>query len=177
MKSNKIKVNIAGNQYTIIAEKSEKEVFEIADFVSAQINEIAKQNYRLSPTMAATLVALNISSDLFDLKKELEMIKKDENYPIEKQEELLKEKDKIESKNNNLEKELELLKKQNSNLVEILKNMENRYRVLAKNSVDAFNEVNLKSDTIVKLKDDIIKIKDEYIKKIQQLNKELKNNE
>ena len=161
MKANKIKVNIAGNSYTIIGQKAEQEVFEIAKFVDNQISEISKQNYRLNSTMAVTLVALNIASDFFDIKKELAMISKNSNYPVEKQEKLIKEKDEIENEKNSLRKEIEELKNQNSSLIETLKNIE-------KNSIEIFNEVKLKNNMIIKLKDDIIKIKDEYIK---QLNK------
>ena len=168
MKANKIKVNIAGNSYTIIGQKSEQEVFEIAKFVDNQISEISKQNYRLNSTMAVTLVALNIASDFFDKKKELAMISKNSNYPVEKQEKLIKEKDEIENEKNSLRKEIEELKNQNSSLIETLKNIEKRYQVLEKNSIEIFNEVKLKNNMIIKLKDDIIKIKDEYIK---QLNK------
>lgn len=168
MESKKIKVNIAGNTYTIIGEKSEKEVFKIASFLDKKILEISEKNYRLNQAMAVTLASLNITSDFFDLKKELELINKNTDYPMEKQEELLKEKENLKNEKNILEKEIEVLKSQNAILIETIKNIDKKNGILEKNSIDAFNDSKLKNNTIIKLKDDIIKIKDEYIKKLQK---------
>lgn len=168
MESKKIKVNIAGTTYTIISEKNEEEVFKIANFLDNKILEITEQNYRLNQAMAITLASLNITSDFFDLKKEIELINKNTNYPIEKQEELLKEIENLKSRKNDLEKEIESLKNQNANLIETIKNIDKKNGILEKNSIDAFNDSKLKNTTIIKLKDDIIKIKNEYIKKLQK---------
>ena len=88
--NNKIKVNIAGSVYTIIGEKSKDEVEAIANFVDEEIKKITSQNYLLNSTMAATLVALNVSSDNFDLRKEINLLSEDSEFPIKKQEEFLK---------------------------------------------------------------------------------------
>ena len=99
MDTNKIKVNIAGTVYTIIGEKTRAEVEEIANFVDEEIKKITSHNYLLNSTMAATLVALNISSDYFDLKKEINLLSEDSEFPIKKQEEFLKNNQKIEKEN------------------------------------------------------------------------------
>ena len=99
MDTNKIKVNIAGTVYTIIGEKTRAEVEEIANFVDEEIKKITSHNYLLNSTMAATLVALNISSDYFDLKKEINLLREDSEFPIKKQEEFLKNNQKIEKEN------------------------------------------------------------------------------
>jgi len=177
MDSNKIKVNIAGSSYTIIGEKSKEEVEEIAEFVNDEIYKITSQNYRLNPTMAATLVALNISSDFFDLKKELENIREDRGYPIKKQEELIKANEKNEIEKSALLDEINELKNKNFILTETIKNIEKRYENLEKFSYDSFNEVKIKNERIVTLQNDIIKIKDEYIKRFVKSNEDLKNNE
>ena len=95
--NNKIKVNIAGSVYTIIGEKSKDEVEAIANFVDEEIKKITSQNYLLNSTMAATLVALNVSSDNFDLRKEINLLSEDSEFPIKKQEEFLKNNQKIEN--------------------------------------------------------------------------------
>lgn len=174
MESNKIKINIAGTTYTIIGEKSKEEVEKIAEFVNEEIYKITSQNYRLNPTMAATLVALNISSDYFDLKKEVEIMSEDSEYPIKKHEELIKATEKIEFEKNILLDEIKELKEKNSSLVETIKNIEKRYEKLEKMSYDSFNEIKTKNDRIIKLQNDIIQIKDEYIKKVVKNNEDVK---
>ena len=161
--NNKIKVNIAGSVYTIIGEKSKDEVEAIANFVDDEIKKITSQNYLLNSTMAATLVALNVSSDNFDLRKEFNLLSEDSEFPIKKQEEFLK--------NNEKEKEelkhiIEDLTDRNNVLVHTISTLEKRYENLEKFSYDNFYELKQKNEKIIELQNEIVKIKNEYINKI-----------
>ena len=101
----KVKINIAGSEFTILSQDSENYTLEIAQEVDAKITEIRKANHNISITAAVMLAALNfcdglkkseINSDNFrkqikeylteaaekeketdDLKKENERLKKD----------------------------------------------------------------------------------------------------
>ena len=122
--NNKIKVNIAGSVYTIIGEKSKDEVEAIANFVDEEIKKITSQNYLLNSTMAATLVALNVSSDNFDLRKEINLLSEDSEFPIKKQEEFLKNNQKIEKEKEELKHIIKDLKIKNEYINKIIKNGE-----------------------------------------------------
>lgn len=163
---NKVKINIAGTNYTIIGEKSKEEVEKIALFVDDEIKKITSQNYRLTPTMVATLVALNISSDYFDLKDELSMFEHDSEYPVKKQEELIKINENLEVEKNKLENKFKELESKNDILIQTISDLEKRYQHLEKLYHNNFNELKSKNDSIIKLQKEIIMLKDEYIKKI-----------
>ena len=164
--NNKIKVNIAGSVYTIIGEKSKDEVEAIANFVDEEIKKITSQNYLLNSTMAATLVALNVSSDNFDLRKEINLLSEDSEFPIKKQEEFLKNNQKIEKEKEELKHIIKDLTDKNNVLVHTISTLEKRYENLEKFSYDNFYELKQKNEKIIELQNEIVKIKNEYINKI-----------
>lgn len=166
MDTNKIKVNIAGTVYTIIGEKSKTEVEEIANFVDEEIKKITSQNYLLNSTMAATLVALNVSSDYFDLKNEINLLSEDSEFPIKKQEEFIKNNQKIEKEKEELKQTVKELTDKNNVLVHTITTLEKRYENLEKISYDNFYELKQKNEKIIELQNEIVKIKNEYINKI-----------
>ena len=166
MDTNKIKVNIAGTVYTIIGKKTRAEVEEIANFVDEEIKKITSHNYLLNSTMAATLVALNISSDYFDLKKEINLLSEDSEFPIKKQEEFLKNNQKIEKEKEELKHIIKDLTDRNNVLVHTISTLEKRYENLEKFSYDNFYELKQKNEKIIELQNEIVKIKNEYINKI-----------
>lgn len=164
--NNKIKVNIAGSVYTIIGEKSKDEVEAIANFVDEEIKKITSQNYLLNSTMAATLVALNVSSDNFDLRKEINLLSEDSEFPIKKQEEFIKNNQKIEKEKEELKQTVKELTDKNNVLVHTITTLEKRYENLEKISYDNFYELKQKNEKIIELQNEIVKIKNEYINKI-----------
>ena len=164
--NNKIKVNIAGSVYTIIGEKSKDEVEAIANFVDEEIKKITSQNYLLNSTMAATLVALNVSSDYFDLKKEINLLSEDSEFPLKKQEEFIKNNQKIEKEKEELKQTVKELTDKNNVLVLTISTLEKRYENLEKISYDNFYELKQKNEKIIELQNEIVKIKNEYINRI-----------
>lgn len=166
MDANKIKVNIAGTVYTIIGEKTKTEVEDIANFVDEEIKKITSQNYLLNSTMAATLVALNISSDYFDLKKEINLLSEDSEFPLKKQEEFIKNNQKIEKEKEELKQTVKELTDKNNVLVHTIGTLEKRYENLEKISYDNFYELKQKNEKIIELQNEIVKIKNEYINRI-----------
>ena len=157
--NNKIKVNIAGSVYTIIGEKSKDEVEAIANFVDEEIKKITSQNYLLNSTMAATLVALNVSSDNFDLRKEINLLSEDSEFPIKKQEEFLKNNQKIEKEKEELKHIIKDLTDRNNVLVHTISTLEKIYENLEKFSYDNFYELKQKNEKIIELQNEIVKNK------------------
>lgn len=87
--ANRLSVKLDGQEYTIVSEESREYMLEISDIVNNKLSDIKIQNNKLSTSMAALLVALNLADDLKkasknqkellaeneDLKKRLEAAK------------------------------------------------------------------------------------------------------
>ncbi|MFH0919546.1 MAG: cell division protein ZapA [Fibrobacterota bacterium] len=70
-KLNRVRVLIAGDEYTIKGEASSDTISRISEYVNSKITEIgtaatSKERYRL-----AILAAVNITGELFEARKEL----------------------------------------------------------------------------------------------------------
>lgn len=63
MEKNKVKLKIAGNEYSIFAEDDAKYVVELGDEVDARMTELMRDNSRLSVTQAAILCALDYADE------------------------------------------------------------------------------------------------------------------
>lgn len=62
--ANKLTVKLDGREYTIVSEESREYMLEISDIVNKKLTDIKIQNSKLSTSMAALLVALNMADDL-----------------------------------------------------------------------------------------------------------------
>lgn len=62
--ANKLQVRICGQEYTLVSDESREYMLETADYVDRKMIEVKNMNGRLSTSMAAILVALNITDDL-----------------------------------------------------------------------------------------------------------------
>lgn len=68
MNSNKVKVTILGQVYTIEADASSGYISRIAEYVNSKMEEVAKNISKASPQQIAILAALNIADELFQTK-------------------------------------------------------------------------------------------------------------
>lgn len=62
--ANRLSVKLDGQEYTIISEESREYMLEISDIVNNKLSDIKIQNNKLSTSMAALLVSLNLADDL-----------------------------------------------------------------------------------------------------------------
>ena len=62
--ANKLQVKICGQEYTLVSEESREYMLEMADYINRKMSEAQRQNNRLSTSMAAILVALNVADDM-----------------------------------------------------------------------------------------------------------------
>ncbi len=67
--ANKLSVKLDGQEYTIVSEESREYMLEISDIVNNKLSDIKIQNNKLSTSMAALLVALNMADDLKKAEK------------------------------------------------------------------------------------------------------------
>ncbi len=80
-KRNKVTVEIMGQQYTMLGQESEEYIRSIALYVEKKMKELSKKSNIMNNTMLAVLTALNITDELFDLKRELEIAHKEAAKP------------------------------------------------------------------------------------------------
>lgn len=64
-----VRVRILDHEYLLKVEDSEESAQQIADYVNDKVKEIQENMEGLSENKTAILAALNIASDLFQLKK------------------------------------------------------------------------------------------------------------
>ncbi len=62
--ANKLTVKLDGREYTILSEESREYMLEISDIVNKKLSDVKIQNNKLSTSMAALLVSLNLADDL-----------------------------------------------------------------------------------------------------------------
>ncbi|MDP4182396.1 MAG: cell division protein ZapA [Bacillota bacterium] len=110
---NKVNIRIAGKDYTLVGVESEEYIQRVGLYIDKKINEIMKQNARLSTSMAAVLTAINVADDYFkafeaekNLEKELEDVKAELEKLKETNKFLSNENSVCTSKNTNLRLEL-----------------------------------------------------------------------
>lgn len=70
--SQKTKVEIFGDSYTIKGADSEKHVRQVADILNRKMYEVYNRNQRLSTTHVAILAGLNLAEELQKLQEEYE---------------------------------------------------------------------------------------------------------
>ncbi len=66
--ANKLQVRICGQNYTLVSDDSREYMLEMADYVDRKMIAVKNMNGRLSTSMAAILVALNVADDFKKFK-------------------------------------------------------------------------------------------------------------
>lgn len=68
---NKLTVQIANKEYTLISEESREYMLEVADCVDRQMKKIKERSACMSANMVAVLTAVNLADELFKTEKKL----------------------------------------------------------------------------------------------------------
>ena len=71
----KVTVKIYGQEYTILGEKSEKEIVRIAEYVDNKMNLISRFSGEVSPGSLGILSAINITEEYFDALAQMEALR------------------------------------------------------------------------------------------------------
>ncbi|PKL38049.1 MAG: cell division protein ZapA [Spirochaetae bacterium HGW-Spirochaetae-1] len=69
METNKVKVNIFGQTYTIKGDAPPEYILQLSDYVNGKMEEVSANIANASMTQVAILVALNIADEYFQVKK------------------------------------------------------------------------------------------------------------
>jgi cell division protein ZapA len=69
MESNRVKVSIFGQSYTIKGDAESDYIIKLADFVNSRMNEVSDSIGSGNPVQIAILAAMNIADEFHQLKK------------------------------------------------------------------------------------------------------------
>jgi cell division protein ZapA len=110
---NKVEVRIAGKDYTLVGVESDEYIQKVGLYVDRKMNEILKNNNKLSTSLAAVLTALNVADDFFktheseiNLKKELKRAQEELETLREEKKRLTEENASLSAKSTSLQLEL-----------------------------------------------------------------------
>ncbi len=73
--ANKVKIEIGGNTYTINTEEKESYIKALGEEVNARINRLLQENKYLSPTMVASIAALQYCDEAKKRRLECEELR------------------------------------------------------------------------------------------------------
>lgn len=75
MEGKKVRVRIYGQEYTIIGDRNEEEILEIASYVNDRMHEIGKSSFLGTTTSLAVLSAVNITDEMLSEREELQTLR------------------------------------------------------------------------------------------------------
>lgn len=67
---NRVEVNIAGKEYTLVGIESEEYIRKVGSIVDEKMSEVIESNINLSASMAAVLTSVNLADELYKTNKE-----------------------------------------------------------------------------------------------------------
>ena len=109
MADNKIVVNIAGMDYTLISDQDENQIEQIAAYVDKKIREI--DNDKLTRENQLVLASLNIADEMYKLLIKHKDLKKESEEPIENYPKIKQAYKDLEEENQNIKDDFEKSKK------------------------------------------------------------------
>lgn len=170
----KVNVTIDGRNFTVIGDSSEDYIKKLADYVDKKIKEMTQKNDKLSSSMAAILACLNISDELYKLKRELETLKKKAKDPLENYENLIKELNMERAKNEELNKKIETYKDEILDAKRQNEQLNNEIEILNKALEMKEEELNESQKLIKKLQDKVFENQLELLEVKKELEEVIK---
>lgn len=153
----KINVNIGGRNFTVVGDKDEKHIKELASYVNSKIEQVRNRNENLSSSILATLAALNISDDLYELEERMNKLKRDAKEPMEKYNGVVEELGIASDRYKNLEMDYSKIKNQ-------LREYKMGNKLLLKKIDDLNKSLNKKDLEILELQNSIKSLQEKIFK-------------
>ena len=113
---NRLTVQIANKEYTLVSEDSREYMLEVSDYVDHQMKKISGMSPCMSTTMVAVLTAINIADDYFKAKKQGGTLESDIEAKDKEMYDLKHELISVQIKLENADKALDRLKEENKEL-------------------------------------------------------------
>ena len=171
MADNKIVVNIAGMDYTLISEQDENQIEQIAAYVDKKIKEI--DNHKLSRENQLVLASLNIADEMYKLLIKYKDSKKEAEEPIENYPKIKEAYKQLEEENQNIKDDFEKSKK---DFMESMKKIDGLNSEINRlnDEIDKKNKINeSKDENSKKLRENLLALRGENLD-LQKENEDLK---
>ncbi len=81
--ANKVKLNIAGSEYTINTEEEESYILSLSDELNRRISKLMKNNKFLSPSMVASIAALQYCDEAKKRRIECEELRAEASVSLQ----------------------------------------------------------------------------------------------
>ncbi|WP_328700369.1 cell division protein ZapA [Anaerococcus faecalis] len=170
----KIKVNIAGMDYTLTSELDKTQIQQIAVYVDKKIKEV--DNDKLTRENQLLLAALNITDEMYNLLIKHKKLKDEAKEPIEKYPRL---RDDYQSLIMDYEKVKADFEKSKDDFMESMKKIDDLNSVINKIKQEIENKdkiIKSKDNNLKKLRENLQKLQDDNLdlnKKVKELEKDL----
>ena len=171
MADNKIVVNIAGMDYTLISDQDENQIEQIAAYVDKKIKEI--DNNKLSRENQLVLASLNIADEMYKLLIKHKDLRKKAEEPIENYPKIKEAYENLEEENQEIKDDFEKSKKdfmESMKKIDALNSTINRLNA----EIDKKNKINKsKNENLQKLRENLLALQEENLD-LQKENEDLK---
>ena len=164
MDSNKVDVSIGGIKYTIVADTKPDTTKEIAKYIDLEINDIKNKNKRLSTSMIHILTMMNITAELFKLKKAYASLEENFHDPNDRCGKLEEEIKVIEDEKLNLNSKLENLKDELVSSLNTISEMNKQKESLESEYKKAKTTLEAREDQLRKLTSNLERLQVDLIK-------------
>lgn len=170
----KIKVNIAGMDYTLSSDLDKTQIQQIAAYVDKKIKEV--DNDKLTRENQLLLAALNVADDMYNLLLKYKKLSNDSKEPIEKYPKLKDEYDYLDSQYQKIKTDFEKSKKEFMESMQRIDGLNSKINKLNQ-EIENKNKINKsKDENLKKLRENLQKLQDENLdlnKKVKELERDL----
>jgi cell division protein ZapA len=128
VQKNKVQVRIAGKDYALVGVESDEYIQKVGLYIDKKMNEVMRNNNKLSTSLAAVLTAVNVADDYFKIYESEANFKKQLSEALNELKTLREEKKRLLDENEQMNKkatELQLeLAKREAELREVRNSLE-----------------------------------------------------
>ncbi|MDU1316055.1 cell division protein ZapA [Anaerococcus hydrogenalis] len=173
MADNKIVVNIAGMDYTLVSDQEKNEIEQIAAYVDKKIREI--DNDKLTRENQLVLASVNIADEMYRILIKHKKLREKAKDPIENYPKIKEAYEKLEEENKITKDDFEKSKK---DFMESMKKIDGLNSTINRLNaeIDNKNKINkAKDENLKKLRENLTKLQEENLD-LQKENEDLKGN-
>jgi len=106
VQKNKVQVRIAGKEYSLVGVESDEYIQKVGLYIDKKMNEVMKNNNKLSTSLAAVLTAINVADDYFKVYESEANLKKQLSEALDELKILREEKKRLSDENEELSKKV-----------------------------------------------------------------------
>lgn len=161
---NKVEVMIGGMRFTLVGAKSAEYSKRVAQYVDDEISSLRKNNRKLNLTMCTTLAAVNIASEIFELKEKLLEIENESKEAMANYKPTLKRVEELEGQNAKLSEDIDRLKDDLVDSLNTIGDMNKGFSGVQEENVKMKDEILERDDKIREITGNLKSVQQELIR-------------